>query len=101
VSAVGIRLSDRVYGLDAAQAQFLAAQLQRRLTVPEPVARLADELWRQSMRNPDAGEASRDITLDEQQKRELLDTLTRVQPEGDAIAWNELAAALRRDLDAY
>lgn len=100
MAAVGIRLSDRVYGLDAAQAQFLAAQLQRRLSVPEPVARLADELWQQSMRNPDASEASEDITLDEPQKRELLDTLTRVQPEGDATGWNALAAALRRELDA-
>lgn len=99
MAAVGIRLSDRVYGLDADQAQFLAGQLQRRLTVPEPVARLAEQLWQQSIRNPDASELSEDITLDEQQKRELLDTLSRVQPEGDVSAWNELAAALRRELD--
>lgn len=52
MAAVGIRLSDRVYGLDADQAQFLAGQLQRRLTVPEPVARLAEQLWQQSIRTP-------------------------------------------------
>lgn len=100
MAAVGIRLSDRVYGLDADQAQFLAEQLQRRLNVPEPVARLSDQLWHQSTRDPDAGEPSENITLDEQQMRELLDTLSRVTPQGEVSAWNELAAALRCELGA-
>jgi hypothetical protein len=95
VAAVVFRLADRGYGLDQEQAQFLAGQLQRRLTVPEAVARLADEIWSQSMRNPDH-ETSDDIELDAEQKRELLDTLTRVRPEGDTAAWDALREALER-----
>lgn len=95
MAAVVFKLADRGYGLDQHQAQFLAGQLQRRLTVPEPVARLADEIWTQSMRNPDARETSQDIELDDDQKRELLDTLTRVRPEGDAAAWDALRDALQ------
>jgi len=64
VAAVVFRLADRGYGLDQQQAQFLAGQLQRRLSVRAPVAELADEIWAQSMRNPDVGETSQDIVLD-------------------------------------
>jgi hypothetical protein len=42
VAFVGFRMRDRVYGLSADQAQFLAGTLRRRLTVPEPVEQLAD-----------------------------------------------------------
>jgi hypothetical protein len=97
MAAVAFKLSDRDYGLDQQQAQFLAGQLQRRLTVPEPVARLADEIWDQSRRNPDAGEVSRDIELDDEQKRELADALARVRPEGDTDAWDTLRDALVRE----
>lgn len=94
MAAVVFTLADRGYGLDQRQAQFLAGQLQRRLTVPEHVARLADEIWVQSMRNPGAGETSRDIELDDEQKRELTDLMSRVQPEGDTAAWDALRHAL-------
>lgn len=97
VAAVVFKLADR-YGLDEQQAQFLAGQLKRRLTVPEHVARLADEIWAQSMRNPDAGETSRDIELDYEQKRELAEVMSRVQPDGDATAWNALRDALVADV---
>jgi hypothetical protein len=98
MAAVGIRLSDRIYGLSQEQAQFLAGLLQRRMTIPEPVAALADQLWAESMRNPDAGHVSRDILLDDEQKRELLDTMSKVRPDGETEAWDELRDALRREL---
>jgi hypothetical protein len=96
VAAVVFRLADRGYGLDQQQAQFLAGQLQRRLRVPDTVARLAVEIWSQSMRNPDR-ETSQDIELEAEQKLELLDTLTRVRPDGDAAAWDALREALERE----
>ena len=65
--------------------------------MPEPVARLADEIWDQSRRNPDAGEVSRDIELDDEQKRELADAMARVRPEGDTDAWDTLRDALVRE----
>lgn len=99
VAAVVFKLTDRGYGLDQQQAQFLAGQLQRRLTVPEPVAKLAEEIWAQSMRNPDAGETSQDLELDDERKRELLDTLTRVHPDGDTAAWDALRDALQREAE--
>jgi hypothetical protein len=97
MAAVGFELSDRVYGLDQHQAQFLAGQLQRRLTVPEPAARLADEIWNQSLLNPDS-QPSRDIELDAGRKAELLEILRRLTPEGDRAAWDALADALDREL---
>ncbi len=97
MAAVGFRLAERVYGLDQHEAQFLAGQLQRRLAVPEPIADLADQIWVQSMRNPDT-EVSDDITLSNEQKRALVETMSRVSPDGDAAAWNALAEALRREL---
>jgi hypothetical protein len=98
MAAVGIRLGDRVYELTPEHAQFLAGQLQRRLVVPGPVGDLADQLWAQSMLNPSAGEVGRDIVPTEEQKRAALETMTTLRPEGDAAAWDELAAALRREL---
>lgn len=99
MAAVGFQLSDRVYGLDQSQAQFLGGQLQRRLTIPEPIARLADEIWHQSMLNPDS-EPSRNIELDDGQKTELLELLRRLTPEGDQTAWDALADGLEQDLRA-
>ena len=96
VAAVGFQLADRVYGLDQHQAQFLAGQMRRRLTVPEPVGRLADEIWAQSMLNPDS-QPSRNIELDAEQKRTLLEMLRCFTPEGDRTAWDALADALSRE----
>jgi hypothetical protein len=97
MAAVGFQLHDRVYGLDANQAQFLAAQMQRRLTMPVPIAELADQIWEQSMLNPDA-EPSRNIELTQEQKRETVELLRRFSPEGDRDAWDSLAAALEQEL---
>jgi hypothetical protein len=58
MAAVGFRLNDRVYGLTAEEAQFLGGQLRRRVVLPDALAQLADEVWEQSMLNPDAGEIS-------------------------------------------
>ena len=98
MAAVGFQLKDRVYGLDANQAQFLAAQMRRKLTVPEPVAILADQIWEQSMLNPDS-EPSRNIELNAEQRREMIDLLRRFTPEGDRAAWDNLAEALERELE--
>lgn len=98
MASVGFRLVDRVYGLDQEQAQFLAGQMQRRLTVPTVVADLSDEIWVQSMRNPDAGETSADVVLDEERKRVLLEVMSGVKPDGDREAWDALVEALKRDL---
>jgi hypothetical protein len=99
VAAVGFQLKDRVYGLDGPQAQFLAGQMRRRLTVPEPVERLADAIWEQSMLNPDS-EPSRNIELDAKQTKELLEMLLRFTPKGDRTAWDALADALSREEQA-
>jgi hypothetical protein len=50
------------------------------------------------MRNPDAGETSRDITLDDGQKRELRDTLRRVRPDGDTAVRDALRNALEGEV---
>jgi hypothetical protein len=97
MAAVGFQLCDRVYGLDANQAQFLAGRMQRRLTVPEPVAMLADAIWEQSMLNPDV-QPSRTIDLSNEQKEELLERLRRFTPEGDRAAWDALADGLEHEL---
>lgn len=97
MAAVGFQLRDRAYGLDANQAQFLAGQMQRRLTVPESVALLADAIWEQSMLNPDV-QPSRNIELNDEQKRDLLEMLGRSTPEGDRAAWDALADGLEREL---
>jgi len=97
VTAVGFQLADHVYGLDQHQAQFLAGQMRRRLTVPEPVAQLVDEIWEQSMLNPDA-QPSKNIQLSLEQKKELLEMLRRFTPEGDRTAWDALADGLEREL---
>jgi len=47
------------------------------------------------MGNPDR-ETSKRIELDAEPKRELLDTLTRVRPDGDTAAWDALRDALER-----
>ena len=99
VAAVGFQLIDRVYCLNQDQAQFLGAQLRRRLTVPEPIERLADAIWEQSLLNPDS-QPSRNIELDAEQKKELLEMLRRFTPEGDRTAWDALADALDRELQA-
>lgn len=99
MASVGFRLTDRVYGLDQHEAQFLAGQMQRRLSIPPVISDLADEIWAQSMRNPDAHETSSDIILEDERKRALLETMTRVKPEGGQDAWDTLVAALERELD--
>ena len=98
MAAVGFKLRDRTYGLDVEQAQFLAGQLQRRLRTPGPVEQLASEIWRQAMRDPDAGEVSQDIELTREQKQELLKTLIQVHPEGETDAWDALAYGVQLDL---
>src|SRR5712691_9163310 len=97
MAAVGFQLADRVYGLDQHQAQFLAGQMQRRIAIPEPIALLADEIWEQSMLNPDS-QVSRNIEPSPEQKEELLETLRRFTPAGDRTAWDALAEALDREL---
>jgi hypothetical protein len=97
MAAVGFQLGDRIYGLDADQAQLLAGQMRRRLTVPEHIEELADEIWEQSMLNPDT-ERSHNVVLTTEKKRALLETLTHVSPDGDRAAWENLAGVLRRDL---
>lgn len=99
MAAVGFQLRDRVYGLDANQAQFLAAQMQRTLTIPESIAQLADQIWEQSMLNSNVG-PSRNIELTPEQKRETVELLCRSSPEGDRDAWDSLAAALEQELAA-
>jgi hypothetical protein len=68
--------------------------MRRRLTVPEPLARLADEIWQQS--SPDS-QPSRNIELDAERRRELLGMLRRFTPEGDRTAWDALTDALGRE----
>lgn len=97
MAAVGFQLRDRVYGLDANQAQFLAAQMQRKLMVPELIAELADQIWSQSMLNPDS-EPSRNMEPTTEQKQEMVELLRCFTPEGDREAWDNLAAALEREL---
>jgi hypothetical protein len=97
MAAVGFQLRDRVYGLDAKQAQFLAGQMRRKLTVPESVAQLADDIWEQSMLNPDV-ERSRNIRLTVEQRREMVELLRRFMPDGDRDAWGNLAVALEGEL---
>jgi len=98
MAAVGFKLRDRTYGLDAEQAQFLAGQLQRRLRTTAPVEQLASAIWQQAMRDPDGGEVSKDIELTRDQKQELLETLIRVRPESDSAAWDALAYGVQQDL---
>ena len=97
MAAVCFQLRDRVYGLDANQAQFLAGQMRRRLTMPEPIGELADRIWDQSMLNPDS-EPSQNIELSNEQKREMLELLRKLTPEGDPDAWGRLADALEQEL---
>jgi hypothetical protein len=97
MAAVAFQLRDRVYGLDGNQAVFLAAQMRRKLTVPEPIAELADSIWEQSMLNPDS-EPSQNIELTPEQKRETVELLRRFTPEGDREAWDALASALENEL---
>jgi len=71
--------------------------MRRKLTVPQSIAQLADEIWEQSMLNP-ASEPSRNIELNVEQKRELVELLHGFTAEGDREAWDALATALERDL---
>jgi hypothetical protein len=101
VAFVGIRLEERVHGLKPNDAQRVADQLQHRLTVPEEIAELADQLCVHSQRNPDVGETRQDIVPAEGQKRALLEAMNALRPESDddGDGWDALVAALRSEVE--